>query len=104
MTESNADWLRRIGPQVARDVEEMHREIAREEARRLAEIRNALDVTTNDLSTVTLEEVWKASHELTTRVTCELWGKKMGWDIPAYNTPAWTEMRNAWLDGSDEDE
>jgi hypothetical protein len=99
--ESTSDWLRRVGPIAARQNEESRRENAREESRRLATIRTALELTTLDLCRTSREQLVKLLQQLASRVTCELWGEEMGWAIPAYGTPEWQELYTAWLSHDD---
>ena len=91
-------------PFAAKQNAESREENRREEARRLASIRNALELTTVDLCRASRGEVVKLVQQLANRVTCELWGDEMGWSIPAYGTPEWQELYHAWLTHDDADE
>lgn len=70
---------------------------------RLREIRAALTIDTTNMGRYELAEVWKLTDQLTSRLTCELWGDKMGWDIPPYLSPEWMEMQRAWMESEDEE-
>ena len=78
----------------------MH-ELARQAAVKspaLEAIRERLDFPTMQLGQAELHEVFKMIWQVENRITCELWGHKMGWDIPTYPSPEWDEMQRAWLE------
>jgi hypothetical protein len=70
----------------------------------LISIRKALNLYTADLNRVERQQALKLVQQLTTRLTAEAWAAEMGWQIPAYGTPDWVELFNAWLDSSEGDE
>jgi hypothetical protein len=103
MSESASEWVNRVGPTAARLNEDSRREHEQFQAQRLAEIRDALDIVTFDLDGSTQDDVLKLAQALVARLTCEAWGRKMGWDTPRHGTPAWLELYTAWLGSGDED-
>jgi hypothetical protein len=68
---------------------------------RLEAIRDRLNLMTVDLTRQERQEATKLAYRLWTRTCVELWGDQMGWDIPAYNTPEWRELYDAWVESKE---
>jgi hypothetical protein len=61
-------------------------------------IRERLSFPTCDLGIVEHEAVYQLLQDKVTQLTCEDWGRKLGWDIPTYGTPEWQILHTAWLE------
>lgn len=66
---------------------------------RLAAIRDRLNLVTVNLTRQERQEVSRLAYRLWTRLTCEEAMDKLGWEIPAYGTPEWQELFEAWVGG-----
>ncbi len=78
-------------------------EVTKVDSPRLREIRTALAIDTVGLGRFEIEEVLRMANELSTRMSCEDWGARMGWKIPPYCTTEWIELQTAWLESEDEE-